>query len=181
MGLHLAAITKKKRKELHWLRNPYGLGNWAESNYLFALQQNDPLEEKEALSYLFDKKRQEVLPEDERKLFLDIAVKYGSVLLNLKQGYFFFTESMIEHVVLSNSNYLAFPATVQPSAQWVQYHQLQKRELVAYYGITQESFLHSRFQLFDRASLRAYKLWYSEFLDLVLLLQEPEAIFSCST
>lgn len=165
-------------KHINWLRNSFGLCQWAEQNYLFALKL-DGVPGNESLYYACNHWNYHTGHQIDKRFFLETVLRYGSILLNISSGYFFFTSSALDKTVMPNAHLLTHPLTIQPVAFWNDYGSAN-RSLIAYYGINQEAFVHDEFHLFGKHHLSSYKLWYQELIDIAIFLQRPEATFYCS-
>jgi hypothetical protein len=90
MSLDITLTDRKTGEEIasmNWLRNPYGLCNWAEANYRYATKQPDP---KKDLHYVINHWNYEKSSRVNRALFKQIVDEYWRVIKGLEKGYFFF-------------------------------------------------------------------------------------------
>ena len=158
--------------DMNWLRNQYGLCNWAEDTYAYTTKQTVP--ENQTLWYAINHWNYAKSPEVDRQVFLDTVNKYGRVLLTLDKAYYWFDVSA----------YIQF---VQPQYEVFPKHRLftgdERIEGTVTYdrklGIPMEHFNHRCFYLGD-ATLDRYKEWYGELVRFAEMLQVPGTTFDCS-
>lgn len=164
--------------DMNWLRNPYGLCNWAEANYNYKTESRPDDESEQRLWHVVNNWAYDTSDQVDRKLFLDVVRRYGQVLLHdLNQGYFFFTEKGLEQFVLPHLSLVQVPI-YEPPAVKIGYPHKE-------YGIPMDYLGHSCFGLSDRYrsdahTLRHYQAWCQQLIDFAELLQVPGTTFYCS-
>lgn len=181
MGLDISVgYPDGPSREMNWLRNPFGLCNWAEANYNYVTKQEPP--EEQRLWYVINHWNYSKSVDVDRKLFLDVVKRYGEVILSLTKGYYWFDVSgYIQFVephlsVIPRHDPLAGLGIGDGSLRIVDsvYHDRQ-------IGIPVDYFNHACFGLRhcnDR--LAKNQDWYRELMEFAEMLQDPETVFYCS-
>jgi hypothetical protein len=168
--------------EMNWLRNPYGLCNWAESNYLYAKKR----EPKKTLWYVINHWNYAKAPRVNRKLFLEAVMLYGSEIMALQKGYFWFDISSYIQFV---QPYLHVFPQHDPLAKWGIGDGSLRIDGTVYHdkeiGIPMDYFANPCFHLSDKYrpnahALARYQKWYQQLIDFAKLLQVPGTTFYCS-
>lgn len=158
-------------RDLNWLRNPFGLCQWAEDNYEYRTKQRPP--EQEQLYYVCNHWAYDRSGEVDRPLFKRVVESYWEVLSGLERGYYFFGAGSLIQFVVPHWRHL--PVTVEFYSPRV--------EVMAYMddrvGIPVEHFTHPDFHL-SNPSLGSCKAWYEQLLEFAELLQDPAYEFYCS-
>jgi len=156
---------------INWLRNPFGLEQWAERNVGDKVSHFGITLYDVCNNWAYDEAKN-----IDRKLFKDIVDLYWEEIRRLERGYFFF--NFQEYVGLI-PYYHGFPVekptfrniTEIKDAIW-------KGDL---YGIPQEYFHDdAKFHMGSFYTLGQYQSWFKVLVDLAELLQDPEIEFYCS-
>jgi len=169
--------------DMNWLRNPYGLCQWAEDNFAYAMER-EPVEEK-SLWYVINHWNYDKSEQVDKPLFLEVVKRFGDVIMMLDRAYFWFTEKSFEQFIQPYLSVLP-PSSSKEFKQYsfegiVRYH-LEKIEHI---GIPMQYLGHSCFDLSskyrpDHHTLDHYKNWYQELIKFAEMLQDPDAVFYCS-
>jgi len=158
--------------EINWLRNPYGLCNWAEDNI------DDPdTESLGTLYYVCNYWAYDGEAYIDRQLFRAVVLKYFYAIRRLKEGYFFFNlpeyrqfiEGKLEFMKTEDSP-LGLPRRIVGS-------RYDHRGRLA---IPMQQFADPVFDLGGLHTLDHYKTWSKELVDFAELLQDPNNEFYCS-
>ena len=157
---------------INWLRNPFGLEQWAERNVGDKVSNFGITLYDVCNNWAYDEAKNV-----DRKLFKDIVDLYWDEIRRMERGYFFF--NFQEYVGLI-PYYHGFPVE---KPNWFDSiaeikDAIWKGDL---YGIPQEYFCNDNiFHLGIHFHLVAYQLWFKELVDIAELLQDPETEFYCS-
>jgi hypothetical protein len=163
------SITHKKSgdsMDMNWLRNPFGLCNWAEANV-------HPKTKKD-LWYVINHWNYEKSRRINRKLFKEVVDAYWAEIQKLEKGYFYF----------DLGSYMSF---VQPHLSELPVERLFDQDRIkggvfaddGRYGIPMEYFNKPAFHLSD-ATLDRYKEWFSQLVEFAQMLQDKDYRFYCS-
>lgn len=174
MSLNITLTNNKQKEELasiNWLRNPFGLCNWAEDN----VKPTD-LKEKD-LYYVVNHWNYEKSDQINRALFKKVVYDYWYEIRKLERGYFFFT--LQTYIQFVEPNLSALPK--------VNIHFLNNVNRIkdSYYtddnriAVPQEYFNNPIFNL-SGSTLEHYKNWFKELVDFADLLQNKDNAFYCS-
>ena len=160
---------------MNWLRNPYGLCNWAEDNFSYALANNPHLagKPKKPLWYVVNHWNYEKSRRVNRPLFKSVVDDYAAVILGLPQAYFFFDVASFMSFVLPNMDALPTKQTFGSSIR-IEGNVFHEQKV----GIPMEYFSKPQFHL-GHASLEAYKDWFRQLIEFANLLQDEEYVFYC--
>lgn len=157
---------------INWLRNPFGLEQWAERNVGDKVSNFGITLYDVCNNWAYDEAKNV-----DRKLFKDIVDLYWEEIRRLERGYFFFNFREFEVMVAQHYNLFPkedLPCVINPEILG----SIWKGDL---YGIPQEYFCNDNiFHLGTHFHLVAYKLWFKVLVDLAELLQDPETEFYCS-
>jgi len=161
--------------EMNWLRNPYGLCSWAESNYLYAKKR----EPKKTLWYVINHWNYAKSPKVNRKLFLAVVMLYGSEIMALEKGYFWFDVGSFMSFVLPHLDMM--PTENFMGQIRIEDNVFHDRQI----GIPMDYFANPCFGLSDKYRPTAHMLvryqeWYQQLIDFAKMLQEPGTQFYCS-
>lgn len=162
--------------DMNWLRNPYGLCSWAESNYDYQTESQTP--EQKSLWWVINHWNYDKSEQVDRKLFLNVVNRYGNVLINdLKQGHFFFTEQELKQFIFPHLTVLSWTKDTLPG--------VVIKHPVVQLGIPMEFFEHPCFGLSSKYrpnahTLDRYQAWFQELMNFAEILRNPDAEFYCS-
>ena len=156
---------------INWLRNPFGLEQWAERNVGDKVSNFGITLYDVCNNWAYDEAKNV-----DRKLFKDIVDLYWEEIKRLEIGYFFFNFREFLNFIPGLNG---FPKDVPEFGSVLKISKaVWKGDL---YGIPQEYFYdNSRYHLGSNYSLRFYKSWFKELVDIAELLQDPETEFYCS-
>lgn len=150
--------------QMNWLRNPFGLCNWAEDNT--AHVGYTPPQSNRRLWYVCNNWAYDESKNIDRKLFQEVVLNYKKVIDELKIGYFFFNRTSKQHLYCKED-----PAslTMRPAPG-------------DRYMISIETFAActTTINLGDKVTLEAYKEWFGELVKFAELLQDESLTFYCS-
>lgn len=163
------SLTNKTTDEvvadMNWLRNPFGLCNWAEDNV--------NVKTKRSLWYVINHWNYGKSHRVNRPLFKQVVDEYWQAIEPLEKGYFFF----------NIASYMSF---VQPHLDVLpvtnQFHQPRIEGGIFKghkYGIPIELFDKPCFNL-GYSSLESYKEWFRQLVEFAELLQDKSNRFYCS-
>ncbi len=104
MSLDISIINKKtgESREMNWLRNPFGLCNWAEANFNFTIK--DEPKEKDSLWYVINHWNYKKSSRINRVKFKQTILWYWNVLEDLKKGYFFLDALGVMDYIMPHSH-----------------------------------------------------------------------------
>ena len=180
LSIHVSNEETGENLSMNWLRNPYGLCNWAEENYNFQTESKPDDESEQRLWYVVNHWSYGQSSQVDKALFLSVVKRYGDVLLNdLKQGYFFFPERSLEQFV--NPHLSLVPD--MPIGRFPGVTVVQPEYKV--YGLPMEYFAHPCFNLSNKYhpsmhTLQHYQAWFAELVRFAEVLQHPQSVFYCS-
>lgn len=150
---------------MNWLRNPFGLCEWAEKNAAYVEFKIG----KKDLWYVCNNWNYENSNKVNRTLFKKVVDKYWPIIKGLKRGYFFF----------GLPSYLQFiqPHLKEFSGEGIDGIRYDEHKNLV---IPQEYFNKECFHLRD-SSLERYKKWFLELVEFAELLQrDKQCEFYCS-
>jgi len=180
MGLDISVYNPETGEslEMNWLRNPYGLCNWAEANYNYRTESRPDDESEQRLWYVINHWNYDKAEYIDRLLFLEVVKRYGRVLMELSQGYFFFTESALKQFVLPHLYINQLLPIYESPAVRIDHP-------VKEYGIPMEHFGHPCFELSsiyrpNAHMLQHYQAWYLRLVEFAEMLLIPGTLFYCS-
>lgn len=168
------SITNKKTgdvREMNWLRNPFGLCNWAEDNLNFIIK--DEPKEEDSLYYVVNHWNYKKGSKVNRVKFREVVLWYWQILEDLKEGYFFLDAVGIMDYVMSKSH--LFPMSHSFGSPRIEKAVYHDRTI----GIPMEYFDNIAFDL-SNSSLEGYKEWFSQLVEFAELLQNKDYKFYCS-
>ena len=183
LDIYVTNTRTDEKMDMNWLRNPFGLCSWAENNYTYFTEREPP--EDKSLWYVINHWNYDKSVQVDKPLFLEVVKRYGSIIMRLDRGYFWFNEGGFRQFIQPHLDVLpmssdqafesyGFEATVR-------YHFDQKE----YIGIPMSYLRHPCFGLSDKSrpdahTLIRYRLWYQQLIDFAEMLQDPDAVFYCS-
>lgn len=157
---------------LNWLRNPFGLCDWAEDN----AHHNGLAQEKFDLYYVCNHWAYDNATAIDRRLFKEVVDRYGATLLKLDSSFYFFTLSEYRQFIQPHEQLL--PGRIVPGTEvWSfesSFYDEQQR-----LAIPVDHFSHQVFNL-GEVSTRFYQEWFQKLMQMADLLQDPDVQFSCS-
>lgn len=177
---------------MNWLRNPFGLCNWAQDNvshvlgtefdksfYLGDFPHLKDLESGKTesnLHYVINHWNYDKSDEVDRKLFKDVVDEYWKIIEKFERGYFFFDLSSYVQFVEPNKS--SFPLRDSPfdNRTYIESIFYDKRIRMA---IPMEYFKPACFNL-GECGLEDYKKWFKKLVEFAELLQNPQYKFYCS-
>jgi len=177
--------NEEEIESMNWLRNPFGLCNWAVDNYVYWCKKKYDCYSKNGKNnllyhmlncYAYDKGKKL-----DRKKFLEIVQTYYDLLNNIEEGYFFFDLNSYRQFIqpkyntfLKGYNYGDF-RTIHGE----KYDKYNRNVLM----IPQSEFVNYEcvHSIKTDMSLSKYKAWMRELLDFAEMLQDESLEFYCST
>lgn len=174
MSLDISLIDENEEDviEMNWLRNPYGLCNWAEDNVIEAGYNPD---KEESLWYVINNWSYDDSPNVDRKLFLDVVMKYWEVVKNLEQGYYFFSLPGYRQFVEGKTHLMPQEKRSWGTPRIKGEKYAHDRRLM----IPMENFKHSEFTL-DDPCLKRNQEWFAKLVKFAEMLQDEQYIYYCS-
>lgn len=169
LDIYVTNMRTGEQRSMNWLRNPYGLCNWAEANYDYRTERKTNEESSDSLWYAINHWCYDTSEQVDKALFLAVVKRYGQVLLHdLPQGYFFFNERALDQFV--KPHFSEVPKGIAVSCE-------KHKE----YGIPMEYFTHlSTVYRPDEHTLKHYQEWYAELVAFAELLRDPDSRYYCS-
>ncbi len=169
MSLDISVTTSEEEVELNWLRNPFGLCNWAEDNV-------HP-KTRRSLWYVCNHWSYKKSCRVNRPLFQEVVLAYWEQIKRLKQGYFVFDLPSYRQFIEPNISHLP---TESPnpfsSVRWIKGSKYTNdRRLM----VPMEHFDSSVFHL-SVPRLGSYQDWFKRLVYAAELLQQTSAKFYCS-
>lgn len=159
---------------MNWLRNPFGLCNWAEDN-VCEIGLSKGINVKHSLWHVINTWSYNKSENIDRRAFLNIVKAYWYIIKEIKQGYFFFTLSSYRQFIKPHEESLP--------GHWIMeiYHidgskYTKEKEVLM---IPMEHFSHPCFYL-SHCSLEDYKRWFDTLGIFALKLQNEKYKFYCS-
>ena len=182
MSLDIALYTddpELPEVEMNWLRNPFGLRDWAEDNYRIATGAG---EREIDLYHVINHWNYDRAEQVDRPLFKRVVDEYGAVLSGLDRGYFVFDLSgyiqFVEpHLSLINREYI-IPSAPEIGTR-IAGSKYVGKGACSRLAIPQEHFAPRAFNL-GRCTLDRYKEWFGELVRFAELLQDERYRFYCS-
>jgi signal peptidase I len=147
---------------LNWLRNPFGLEQWAELN----VGETGNSQKEERLWYVCNNWNYDRSKEIDKQLFKNVVDSYWVVLKNLGVGYFVFTLPEYRQFV---------EGLMGRNLEMKDYHYQKNHTEIA---INMECFKND--PSLDTPSLEKYKEWFHRLVVFAEKLQEPCMEFHCS-
>ncbi len=182
MSLDISVTNKRtdESMDMNWLRNPFGLCNWAEANFNYATESEPAYEQ--SLHYAINHWNYDKADQVDKPFFLEVVKRYGIVLHQLERGYFFFTEKGLEQFVwpcVGITSMIEIRRGQPPDI--VRVGRGEEKE----YGLPMEKFGDPCYHLSDKYrpnahTLTHYQDWYRELITFAERLQDPDAVFYCS-
>lgn len=174
MSLSMRLIDNQNESvlDINWLRNPYGLGPWAQRMVEYVAGTPDPFPEDQTLWWVCNHWAYDQSDKIDRKRFHRVVEAYAGHLLPLKEGYFFFTKSEYQQLILPHD--ARIPKTLEGIKGMVMSHRRM--------GIPMEVFKDPVFNLGIRKHtvLEHYQDWYQRLMRFADLLQDESLEFYCS-
>lgn len=176
MSLDIALLDGEESvAEMNWLRNPFGLQQWAEDNYQIATGAGSRNIDLHYVTnhWAYDKN----LPVD-RVEFKRVVDEYAAVIEKLTDSYFVFKLSGYIQFVEPHLKLFPRENVIDSSPKFgtrivgSKYH----GDRIA---IPQAHFWRNEFNLGD-CTLAGYQAWFGELVNLANLLQEPRYRLYCS-
>jgi len=163
--------------EMNWLRNPFGLCQWAEDN-----ARHMGLEPRKSLWYVINHWSYDKSRRVNRPLFRDVVYEYANKLIELSNGYYFFDLPSYRQFIEPHIDFLPIDGNRGGfGIKWIEgskYDVLGSK--VGRLMVPIEHFAkHQCFHLPD-VSLGYYKKWYDDLIEFAELLQNREFRFYCS-
>ncbi len=174
MSLDISLYNENEEEimDMNWLRNPYGLCNWAEDN---TAETNYNPDKEHSLWYVINNWSYDNSSNVDRGLFLDVVIEYWEIIKNLKQGYYFFNLPGYRQFVEANIHLM--PQEKEPwGASYIKGEKYaQDRRLM----IPMENFKHPEFNL-GNPCLKKNQKWFAELVEFANMLQDEQYTFYCS-
>ena len=173
--------TEIEIASMNWLRNPFGLRDWAEDNYQIAMDLTDRPSDTPDLWYVVNNWNYEKSANVDRALFKAIVDEYWVVLKDLKEGYFVFTLSGYINIIepnrssLPSENIIAGDSRFGKKIVGAKYVGAEREKI----AIPQRLFASPVWHL-GRYDLGSYLAWYRELVDFAEKLQDTRYTFYCS-
>ena len=168
MSLDLSVTVDGETREMNWLRNPFGLCDWAEDNVKPGTRQS--------LYYVCNHWSYNKSQRVNKKLFLDVVLAYSEAIKVLEKGYFVFDLPSYRQFVEPNIKHLPTDTMVFTTARRIVGSKYDDKLRLM---IPMEYFSHSVFNI-RWCKLADYQAWFQELVELAELLQQPRAKFYCS-
>lgn len=172
MSLDISLENKKTGEliiEMNWLRNPFGLCQWAEDN-------TNTHDWKKGLWYVINHWNYGKSNRVNRELFKKVVDKHQEIIENLQRGYFFF--SLSSYVQFVQPHYDLFPKEKLFTGDY--YIKDSKYDDKKRLMIPMEYFDKPEFNLSSDVSLKRYKKWFGALVEFASLLQNKNNKFHCS-
>lgn len=167
--VNLNKLEPEEVASMNWLRNPFGLCNWAEDNFEAVGAKTDT-----KLSFVINNWSYETSNDINRELFKSVVDGYWKVLQKIDKGYFFF----------DIYSYLQF---IEPNRKKLptEHDNILGIDLItgmnwklSKVGIPMEHFTKKIIDIDN--SLDHYKDWFNELVEFSNKLQDKKLIFYCS-
>lgn len=169
MSLDISVAVGDEEIALNWLRNPFGLCNWAEANVQPKTRRN--------LWYVCNHWAYDKAKRVNKPLFLEVVLAYWDAIQAMDRGYFVFDLPSYRQFIEPFVDYLpSRPHVMGDGQRWIKDSKYDDHQRLM---IPMEHFVSPVFHLGD-ASLDEYRRWFSRLVDLARLLQEHGAVFYCS-
>ena len=160
--------TRKDVAEINWLRNPFGLCNWAEDN---------AGDGHSTLHFVCNHWAYGESIHVDRLRFLSVVSAYNAAVQALTEGFFFFNlsdyrqfiEGKVEYLETDGSLLAGLPIEIVDSK-----YDEQNR-----LAIPMRQFSHRAFDLGGEYRLEDYKAWFIRLVGFAELLQNPDNVFYC--
>lgn len=173
MSLDISVTNKRTGDylEMNWLRNPFGLCQWAEDNYLY-VHKLERVPEEESLWYVINHWNYDKAVQVDRRLMLSTVQRYGECLTEMERGFFWFDlarfpQNLSTHIVPDKLHLPYFGMGYCINV----YHNDKV-------GIPIED--TARSVDLSHKTLADYQQWYWQLIDFAHALQDPDAQFYCS-
>lgn len=166
--------------DMNWLRNPYGLCQWAEDNYNFQTESKPDDESEQRLWHVINHWNYGKSEQVDKELFYSVVMRYGQVLVNdLKQGYFFFPERTLDQFITPHLAVVTSALEKYPCVVVVRYPEDKV------YGYPMDIFAHPCFGLSSKYrshahTLKRYQEWFAGLMHFAEVLRKPGSVFYCS-
>ena len=169
MSLDISLTYKDEEiMEMNWLRNPFGLCNWAED-----VIKEKGLKTKKSLWHVINHWNYEKSEKVNRKLFLEIVEEYNKIIQELEEGHFYFNVfSLCQFVMPKYSQFEQEKGFCNTRIKGIKYG----KDKV---GIPMTSLNCEIFNV-GKGELKDYKKWMNELLEFAKLLQNKKYKFYCS-
>ena len=158
--------------DMNWLRNPFGLCNWAEDTYRYETKL-DNVPEEQSLYYVINHWSYDNSDNVDKPLFLEVVQRYAEPILKVTKGYFWFPlerfpDNLSYHVI--------------PKKKGIDVKKGLKESDIVYcnkkIGLPIEHC--ATFVDLGHANLEYYKNWYRDLIRFAEILQHPKSRFYCS-
>jgi len=173
MSLYLSLIKDSGELiELNWLRNPFGLECWVESNTSIIVDGMST----ESLYHVCNHWSYAKSKDVDRKLFIHVVDYYWNSIKKLDKGYFFFDLPSYIQFVQPHFNVLPIDDIFGTI------HGCSYNENSSIIKIPMEHFNHIDFNLgiHNESVLGHYKNWFKKLVDFAEALQDESTIFECT-
>jgi len=166
LDLYLRNTDGDELKWINWLRNSFGLGNWAEDSTQGLNAQ---------LHYVCNRWSYDEGEHIDRAEFKRVVMQYWEQIKGLKEGYFYF--DLLAYITIIQPKFLHFPVHDVFGTPRINGSKFTvgKDKLM----IPMEHFKAPVFNL-PNCSLEDYKQWFLELVEFAVLLQDPTTRFYCS-
>jgi hypothetical protein len=174
MSLDISLVKKDGTEvmSMNWLRNPFGLCQWAEDNAHYA-----GLKPRKRLWYVCNNWNYKNSRRINRPLFRDVVYEYANKLMELSRGYYFFDLPSYRQFIEPHKDFLPWEAGAFFGNPWITGSKYDDRKRLM---VPVEHFaMHGCFALPD-VSLGYYKKWYDDLIEFAELLQDKTFKFHCS-
>lgn len=164
--------------EMNWLRNQFGLCNWAEDNACFIF--GKPQEGTERLWYVCNHWAYDASDSVDRALFLNVVKRYWDTLSALDNSFFFFSTSAYRQFIEPNQDKIALDPKWKSSWGTPKWFRGSRYDGQGRLMIPVNEFSNTVFSLGDLVSHERYLEWFSKLLNFAELLQNKNYRFECS-
>lgn len=158
--------------DMNWLRNPFGLCNWAEDTYLYETKY-ESVPEEQSLYYVVNGWSYDESGKVDKPLFLEIVQRYGKVILNVNKGFFWFHRDKFP----DNLSYHVKPHHTMEISNLLGTSNVQHYSDKI--GLRMED-VTKFVDLGHKNGLADYKIWYRQLINFAEALQHPDSVFYCS-
>lgn len=175
MSLDISLINRENNEEaleMNWLRNPFGLCNWAMDN---TYPLNKTL--KRSLWYVINHWNYQKSYRVNRPLFLEVVNEHWKVIKDLEQGYFYFNLPSYRQFIEPKLHLLPVKQFNYGSS-WIEGTQYSNDGLSRL--MIPIEMLQVGFDLSPNVSLQSYKDWFYQLVEFAELLQDQRYRYYCS-
>ncbi|MCJ7634853.1 hypothetical protein MUP77_21000, partial [Candidatus Bathyarchaeota archaeon] len=156
-------------RSMNWLRNPFGLCNWAEENTKTLLHK------VKSLWYVCNHWNYGKASRVNRRLFLEVVLAYSERISSLAEGYFYFDLPEYRQFIEGKANFMETTPLFSELTHIEGSKYDEQRRLM----IPMWQFEHPSFNL-GKCSLAGYQNWFNELVEFARLLQDKAYRFYCS-